>query len=254
MHFVENSLLGQAHQHRLTSLSYRPPRSNSIKLKFIFDFASPWSYMGFTQMKRIALKYNIFIEFVPVLLGGIIKTFTPNYLTKPRSAASRNYAFKDLKDWQKWHDVPFTFNSKFPLRSIQLLRLALVFERRFKLQNISVQDGDEKPLWNIDPDIIQQLFNPCWATNKNIADPKEIMKVLLNCNVNVDILRKTNDKDIKDKLRKNTEWAIQNGIFGVPTYNISTQPKVFIWGQDRLNIVEDMICGWRVPTNVTAKL
>lgn len=67
---------------------------------------------------------------------------------------------------------------------------------------------------------------------------------------------------VKEKLRANTEEAIKLGICGVrslasllrpsahphtlypqaPTYQIGS---TLIWGQDKLNVVQDLVLGWK---------
>ena len=47
--------------------------------------------------------------------------------------------------------------------------------------------------------------------------------------------------------------AIRIGAFGVPSYQVND--GAVIWGQDRLNIVADLICGWQDPVeHSTSKL
>ena len=37
--------------------------------------------------------------------------------------------------------------------------------------------------------------------------------------------------------------AMENGVCGVPSFIVDNGPLV--WGQDRLNVVQDMLCGWK---------
>ena len=37
--------------------------------------------------------------------------------------------------------------------------------------------------------------------------------------------------------------AVSLGICGVPSFQVDDQP--LIWGQDRLNIIADELCGWQ---------
>ena len=47
--------------------------------------------------------------------------------------------------------------------------------------------------------------------------------------------------------------AIHAGVCGVPSYQVNG--GAVIWGQDRLNIVADLLCGWRDPVqHSTSKL
>lgn len=39
--------------------------------------------------------------------------------------------------------------------------------------------------------------------------------------------------------------AVKAGVCGVPSYQVNN--GAIIWGQDRLNIVADLLCGWKDP-------
>jgi predicted DsbA family dithiol-disulfide isomerase len=54
----------------------------------------------------------------------------------------------------------------------------------------------------------------------------------------VDSERELNDPAVKQKLRRNTEWAIEQGVFGVPTFVIGAE---IFWGHDALDMVIDYI-------------
>lgn len=47
--------------------------------------------------------------------------------------------------------------------------------------------------------------------------------------------------------------AVSAGVCGVPSYQVNEGPTI-IWGQDRLNVVADMLCGWNEPDVPTANL
>jgi predicted DsbA family dithiol-disulfide isomerase len=47
-----------------------------------------------------------------------------------------------------------------------------------------------------------------------------------------------NDTTLKQKLRANSDWAIERGVFGVPTFVIDDQ--VF-WGHDTLDMAIDYL-------------
>ena len=61
-----------------------------------------------------------------------------------------------------------------------------------------------------------------------------------------ELLAKANSPAIKAKLRENTAAAKARGSCGVPTYRVLHQDDKggLVWGQDELNVVEDLIYGW----------
>lgn len=67
-----------------------------------------------------------------------------------------------------------------------------------------------------------------------------------------ELIKKASAPAIKDKLRALTAEAKEAGICGVPTYRVfrqsdsgSWEPRGgVVWGQDEINVVEDLIAGW----------
>ena len=67
-----------------------------------------------------------------------------------------------------------------------------------------------------------------------------------------ELLRKANSPEVKTKLREATAEAKALGLCGVPSYRVLRQngngewmlQGGIVWGQDELNVVEDLIAGW----------
>ena len=38
--------------------------------------------------------------------------------------------------------------------------------------------------------------------------------------------------------------AVDVGVCGVPSFQVNSSSEV-VWGQDRMNVVADYICGWK---------
>ena len=71
------------------------------------------------------------------------------------------------------------------------------------------------------------------------------------------LMETANTKTVKEKLKVNTKRcgfydhvihdnnihcrAVDNGLCGVPSFQVNDN-KMIIWGQDRLNVVADMLC------------
>lgn len=67
------------------------------------------------------------------------------------------------------------------------------------------------------------------------------------------IMAEANSQKIKADLRARTQEAKETGICGVPTYRVFRrnigeqgwkQTGDLVWGQDEVNVVEDLIAGW----------
>ncbi|XP_031557502.1 uncharacterized protein LOC116294112 isoform X2 [Actinia tenebrosa] len=248
--WVNNKLLyGVDHLHMLEHelgnpsaaplrLASPPAHPTNTKLTIYHDFASPWSYLGSTQITQLlksVYPVQVEVEWVPIVLGALFKTIgTPVVPMQAVSEAKRNYGVQDLKDWLKYKKVELNWTSHFPLRTILPLRVSLV-------------DGDDR--------LRQVIYEAGWRYDKNIGEKKVLREVLLDAGFNADhLIEQTQRQDIKDKLRANTERAVKNGVCGVPSYQVND--GAILWGQDRLNIVADLLCGWKDFTQaaVSSKL
>ena len=52
------------------------------------------------------------------------------------------------------------------------------------------------------------------------------------------ILARTEEPDVKEQLRLNTEEAVHRGVFGAPTFFVGEE---MFWGNDRLMFVEEAL-------------
>lgn len=183
---------------------------------FFFDFISPYSYLAHEQIKNIELQNNIKINYIPVLLGGLLKmSETKANFFVPSKA---KFMIRDCKLIADKLNIKFKFNSHFPMQTLNLMRGVLIAEKEKK-----------KYIY------IDNFFNAYWKDGANLNDQKIINKILLNLNINIDNFQiELNKQNVKDILKENTVNSFKKGIFGTPSFIINN--KVF-WGQDRLEFV-----------------
>ncbi|KAF2008691.1 thioredoxin-like protein [Aaosphaeria arxii CBS 175.79] len=260
MHFVEAALLAlqkNGDWRRVTGLKSIMPRcipdnktAGRTKVEFWYDFSSPWAFLGWTQLERLKRTFpDLEIEMKPFLLGILFREIgAPNL---PMAAVSQSKALwsrQDHADWvHYWNSVneqegrpdkniDFHWADIFPIRTPTVLRCAIA-----------------------DPSTVPMLYQACWEQNANVADDSVLKEVLDNAGFDGGLLIETaNTPAIKNKLRELTAEAKANGICGVPTYRVFRESSggkwdivgSEVWGQDEINVVEDMIAGWS-PTSST---
>ena len=189
-------------------------------IEFYFDFSSPYAYLGFKEIKKYEKKYPFQIKYMPIFLGGLHNSadIKPAAFNKIKS----KYMIQDTKLVANKKNIKFSFNSYFPIKTVNFMRGILITEK----------DNSEKIF-------IEKIFNAIWMDGLNMNDPIVINKVLKNIDLNPEIfLKKVSDQKTKDKLRKLTDDALKKKIFGVPTFVVN---KKMFWGQDRLSYAIDEI-------------
>ena len=89
-------------------------------IEFYFDFVSPYSYLAHKRIHKIEKEKNIKFDYKPILLGGLhnlIGITAPAFINQ-----KAKYLIKDCKMVAKKFNIKFTFNSMFPINSLNLLR------------------------------------------------------------------------------------------------------------------------------------
>ena len=180
------------------------------KIDFYFDFISPYTYLAHKKIQ--SLPKNIKINYKPILLGGLHKLegITAPAFIKPKL----KHMINDCVLIAKKNNFDFTWNSKFPLNTISLMR-------GYFYINSDIRDM-----------YINVMFDAYWKDNLDISNEEILFSLLEKCKIKKnEFIKNIKDQRIKDKLKDVTKEAHDKEIFGAPTFVINE--KIF-WGQDRL--------------------
>ena len=100
----------------------------------------------------------------------------------------------------------------------------------------------------LEPKTFHLFYKAAWVQNLNIGDVDVVLKLLNEAGFNGnELIKKANESQAKEQLKYNTVRAKEEGLFGVPTFQVND--KELVWGQDKLDFVEDMLCGWKPEEN-----
>lgn len=194
---LENMLGGKTHLDRLVEA----PSKRLHPVTFFFDFSSPYTYIASARVERLFGAEHI--KFVPVLLGAIFKAVGMANLPMTLNSPQKNeWSSTGLHQSCQALDLPFKFNSNFPIRTILPLRMVIVA-------------GPDTPKGR---KLIAAFFRAFWANDQNAADVSVCEKVANDCGFNgKELIAKANGAEGKNGLQKNTEEALARGLFGLPT-------------------------------------
>lgn len=195
------------------------------EVEVFHDLASPYSYLGFSQIERVAAARGATVRMRPFLLGALFKAIgSPEVPIAAMNPSRARYLARDLTDWAAWWGQPFQFPSCFPVRSVLAQRVLL-----------------------LEPRAAAPLYEALWARGEDISTPETVRRVLLRWGLDPGLVERTEDPAVKARLRANTEAAAARGACGAPTFVVRTegQLEVVIWGQDRLDLVGACLEGWR---------
>jgi len=191
-------------------------------VEFYFDVGSPASYLGWTQLPKIAQQARCEIEYRPFLLGGVFQaTGNRSPMEVP---AKGQYMQDDLQRYAQRYGVPFRHNPHFPINTLMLMRGALGLQMREPDRMVPYVDA---------------VFRAIWVDARNMNDPATVAGVLQQAGFAPEkLLALTADQAVKDELKVVTQEAVARGVFGAPTFFVGDQ---MFWGQDRLEFVQEAL-------------
>jgi 2-hydroxychromene-2-carboxylate isomerase len=185
----------------------------AVKVSWVFDIISPFAYLAFPQLSR--LPAHVSVEFVPVLLAGLLRHF--GQLGPAEIPSKRRFTYRFVLWRARQLGLRMRMPPVHPFNPLAALRLIIAAgsDRRAAgtVLDAVFRDGRDVS----DPAVIADL-----ARLLGIADPQVAIA----------------DPAIKERLRANTDWAIARGIFGVPTVLIGEE---LFWGHDALDMALDYL-------------
>ncbi|MDQ3032817.1 MAG: 2-hydroxychromene-2-carboxylate isomerase [Myxococcota bacterium] len=189
-----------------------------------FDYSSPFAYLGTTQIERIARECGGRVVFRPFVLGALFKEIgTPLVPLETFSPAKRRHAQLDLERWADHWGVPFRFASRFPLRTVDALRVTLLAPEANRAL------------------LVHAIMRATWVDDRDPADPDVLRACVTAAGLDAGLLERAGEA--KQALFDATADAVRAGVPGAPTFVVGEQ---LFWGQDRLEFVAKALCGWRV--------
>lgn len=194
----------------------------SKTVEFVFDVGSPYTYLAYHQLPKIAQEAGAEIVWTPVLLGGIFQA-TGNQSPAEVPAKGR-YSNIDLQRWAKSFGLTLQMNPNFPINTLPLMRGAIAMQMR---------SADEFHRY------LRAVFSAMFEKPRNLNLPTEIGAVLAEAGFDpMAFMAMIGEQAVKDRLKENTANAVERGAFGVPTFFVEEE---MFWGQDRLHFVVEAL-------------
>jgi 2-hydroxychromene-2-carboxylate isomerase len=191
-------------------------------LELFYDVGSPWTYLAFSQIERLAGEHGAVLGFRPILVGGVFNAVNEDVYrqrAEPNPRKARYHA-KDLQDWARLYGLVIRWPSVFPLNSVKAMRGALAAEEK-----------DRGVPWS------RACFEAYWGRDQDLA--QDVVLEGIARRVGLDpawLLARIAKPEIKQKLRANTDELVARGGFGSPTIFLNQTDMYF--GNDRLPLLE----------------
>ena len=191
-------------------------------IDFYFDFSSPYGYFAAHKIGDIAARHGRSVTWRPILLGAVFKISGQQPLsTIPLKG---DYMSRDLGRTARLYGLPFRLPSKFPIASTAPSRAFYA-------------TADEDPA--LANRLALALYDAFFTQDRDISAPEVTLDVAEKLGIDRPKLEAAiNSQPIKDRLRREVDAAIAQGVFGSPYIVVDGEP---FWGSDRLDQVEQWL-------------
>ncbi|KXN74953.1 thioredoxin-like protein [Conidiobolus coronatus NRRL 28638] len=196
-------------------------------IKLYYDIASFYSALAiFRIARRIRDKsFKLKFELKPIVLGGVFKAQG----APPPPADKLKYMSQDLDRLAKELGYPHFYNTHFPFSSALANRVILYL------------NTNESKFNNSEPEVplairfSEKAFEATYVNDVDPSKSENLVKILKTVLPDADaeaIIKEANSQKYKDLLKAYTNEAIEDGVFGAPSF-ICPDGELF-WGNDRL--------------------
>lgn len=194
-------------------------------LELIFDFGSPNAYLTLKVLPGLLARTGASLVITPCLLGGIFKATGNKAPMIQYAGAPAKLAYErlEMQRFIERHGLSkFRLNPHFPVNTLTIMRGAIVAEDEGRLT-----------------DYVEAVNRAMWEEGLKMDDP-EVIAAFLSANGfdGPRMLARTQEADIKATLARNTEAAVERGVFGIPTFFVGDE---MFFGKDRLDQVEEAL-------------
>jgi 2-hydroxychromene-2-carboxylate isomerase len=172
-----------------------------------FDFVSPFAYIGLHRLKE--LPSEVSIEYKPVLFAGLLNHWGQK--GPAELPTKRRYTYRWSHWWARSLGLPFRYPAAHPFNPLHHLRLAIACGSK--------------------PEAIRTIFDDIWTNGEDASSPERFSALAGKLGVEI-------HQEAKDQLRRNTEQAVERGVFGVPTFDVDGE---LFWGADSIEFLKDFL-------------
>ena len=184
------------------------------KVDWYFDFISPFAYLQFSQFKKFDNELNITIH--PVVFGALLKHW--GQLGPAEIVPKRIFTYRFFKWKADRLGIEYTMPPSHPFNPLPALLSCIAGNSTYEVT---------KEIFDI---IYKQGEQP------DQKEGREKLETLLNKYPSE--YSELDESALKKILRTNTSRAIENGVFGVPTFVVDQQ---IFWGGDSSDMMLDFI-------------
>lgn len=188
-------------------------------VEFYFDFSSPYAYFAAQQIDRLVEGFERECVWRPYMMGVAMKNTGAEPLVN--YPVKGDYCRNDWARLARFQELKWTMPEKFPFAAIAPSRAFYWIEG---------QDKEKAKAFAWD------CFTTYFGEGEDISSKEAVAAIAAKQGFPEDeVLAALDDEDVKQRLKDETQSAIDKGVFGSPFIIVDGEG---FWGADRLWMVK----------------
>jgi 2-hydroxychromene-2-carboxylate isomerase len=194
-------------------------------LDFYYDIVCPYAYLASTKLEELERATGVTAVWKPMLLGGVFRAIgAPDEQVMPLPKAAHNLA--DMRRWADVMGARLKLHPRHPRRSVEAMRL------------LHTVDGADRIR------LSHALYQAYFVEGRNIDERPVLRAILGEVGFDPALEARLDEQAVKDALRKTTDEAVADGVFGAPGFVVGDgADRTLYWGQDRMHLVARALGG-----------
>jgi 2-hydroxychromene-2-carboxylate isomerase len=178
-----------------------------------FDYVSTYAYLQLESFDQLPADLEVHLK--PVLFAGLLGYW--EHKGPAEIPAKRRQTYRYFHWLAGKRNIPFKTPPRHAFNPLAVLRLSIALES--------------------DIGAVRAIFRHIWGAGQDGQDPASRRPLARSLGVD-DFEARIGDPAMKDQLRRNTDAAIERGVFGIPTFVID---KELFWGDDVTGMMLDYL-------------
>jgi 2-hydroxychromene-2-carboxylate isomerase len=192
------------------------------RLRFYFDYESPNAFLAWIELPKLAERYGVALDLVPVLYAGLLDAH--GQLGPGEMPAKGRWMGKNVLRKAAVLGVPLNLPELFPFNPLLALRVFI----------LPLEENDRRSM-------IDALFRAVWVRGLHVSEASVVTTLLDELGLpGTTLVAQAQTPEVKTRLRQQTDDAIARGVFGVPTMEVGDE---LFWGYDDFPYLERFLAG-----------
>ena len=198
-------------------------KSTPRRIAYYFWLLSDWAYLGGVRFAQLAARHDLSVDYIPLRLPDVYAR-SGGLVLQNRAWQRQAYRIHELKRWRARLGMVVNIEPAFFPTDIDLASCMVI-----AAQNRGVPVAG----------LVNAMMRAVWAEDRDLAQPGTLAAIATAEGLDATgLLAEADWGPVRATYRRNTERALDAGVFGSPFYHFNGE---LFWGQDRLDMLEEAV-------------